>query len=103
MARRDGTRAVHHVIAVLLGVALVWIAEWPPLRRLWRWPLASRIVPIACAIAVTIADAANAARLAQQPDECLIARTSGTFVFLRVPTPEQFEKLRCTWFESASQ
>jgi hypothetical protein len=53
--------------------------------------------------AVTIADTEAGAKVARDPNECLIAWANGTFVFMRAPTPEQSAKLRCAPFEIASQ
>jgi hypothetical protein len=51
--------------------------------------------------AITITDADHGASHARQPDACLIAWAHGKFVFVRVPTPEQWLKLRCAPFEMA--
>ena len=51
--------------------------------------------------AITFTDAESGAHYARQPDECLIAWAHGRFVFVRVPTPEQWLKLRCAPFEMA--
>lgn len=44
---------------------------------------------------VTIADAPTAKKLAQEQDACLIVSARDTFIFVRVPTLDQYLKLRC--------